>query len=146
MHVAFGATTLPKYDGKGDHVDKTKFEGRDGFSPGGALMVNMPGATATGLADAYHVDQSITSTSPTVLIEYDTGKLVPHWAELDSLSSTLSYVSKSGVDAKTFFIRPAVRLKDGARYIAAIRNVVDAGGQPLAVNPVFQALRDGTAS
>src|SRR5215472_11142585 len=51
LHVAFGATTLPKYDPKGDHVDRTKFEGRDGFSPGGALMVNMPGATTTGLAD-----------------------------------------------------------------------------------------------
>jgi hypothetical protein len=146
MHVYFGDTTLPKYDTKGDHVSKAKFEDRDGFSPGVSLMVNMPGATTTGLADAFHVEQSMTPTSPTVLVEYDTGARVPHWAELDSLSSTLSYVSKSGIDAKTFFIRPAVRLKDATRYVVAIRNVVDDNGQPLAVNPVFQALRDGTPS
>jgi hypothetical protein len=144
MHVYFGDTTLPKYDQAGDHVSKAPLEGRDGFSPGVSLMVSLPGATTTGLADAYHVDQSMTATSPTVLIEYDTGNRVPHWAELDTLPSTLSYTSKSGIDAKMFFIRPAVRLKDATRYVVAIRSVVDDSGTPLPVNPVFQALRDNT--
>ena len=146
MHVYFGDTTLPTYDGAGDHIDKTPFIGRDGFSPGGGIMTSLPGATATGLADAYHIDQSLAATSPTILMEYDTGALVPHWAELDSLSSTLSYDSNNDVDAQTFFIRPALRLKDNTRYLVAIRNVVDANGTPLPPSPVFQALRDNSAS
>jgi hypothetical protein len=146
MHLYFGATTLPAYDNQGDHIDKTPFEGRDGFSPGSSIMTHMPGATSTGLADAYHIDQSMTATSPTVLMEYDTGALVPHWAELDTLPSTQQFDSNDDSDNNTFFIRPALRLKDNTRYIVAIRNVVDANGQPLPPTPVFQALRDNTAS
>ena len=145
-HVYFGDTTLPTYDNKGDHVDKTPFIGRDGFSPGGALMANLPGATTTGLADAYHIDQSMAPTSPTVILEADTGAIVPHWAELDSLTSTDSYNSNNSVDARMFFIRPALRLKDATRYIVAIRNVVDDSGTPLPPSPVFKALRDNTSS
>jgi hypothetical protein len=146
MHVYYGDTTLPAYDEKGDHTDKTQFIQRDGFSPGGALMTNMPGATITGLADAYHIEQSVAPTSPTVLMEADTGTIVAHWAELDALTSTLSYSANNEVDAKMFFIRPAQRLKDNTRYIVAIRNVVDDSGTPLPPSPVFQALRDNTPS
>lgn len=146
MHLYFGDTTLPAYDAKGDHIDQTPFVQRDGFSPGGAIMANLPGATITGLADAYHIEQSITPTSPTVLIEADTGAIVPHWAELDSLTSTLSYSSNNDTDAQMFFIRPALRLKDNTRYVVAIRNVVDDNGVALPPSPVFQALRDNTAS
>jgi hypothetical protein len=146
MHLYFGKTTLPTYDDQGDHVDATQFEARDGFSAGSSIMTNMPGATVTGLPDAYHIEISVSPTSPTVLLEYDTGAVVPHWAELDSLPSTQSYDSNNSVDAQTFFIRPALRLKDNTRYVVAIRNVVDANGNPLPPSPVFQALRDNTAS
>src|SRR5580692_11129844 len=134
-HLYFGDTTLPLWDFVGDHVDKTPFLGRDGFSPGSSIMTFLPNATTTGLADAYHIelsmalDSSMHPTSPTVLLEADTGALVPHWAELDALSRATDN------DRQTFFIRPAVRLKDNARYIVAIRNVVDGTGTPLPVNP-----------
>ena len=136
MRVAFGQTSLPKYD-PAHHIDSTPFIARDGFSPGASIITHMPNATVTGLADPNHIEQSITTTSPTILMEYDTGKLVPHFAELDMLITTTD-------DARTFFIRPALRLKDATRYVVAIRHVVDASGTPLPVNPVFQALRDNS--
>ncbi|MGH7295124.1 MAG: hypothetical protein ACRELB_09335, partial [Polyangiaceae bacterium] len=146
MHLYFGDTTLPAYDQKGDHVDKTPWLGRDGFSPGGGIMASFPGATTTGLPDAYHIDQSVFPTSPTILMEYDTGAIVPHWAELDSLATTVTFNANNGEDASTFFIRPALRLKDNTRYIVAVRNLVDASGNVLPPSPVFQALRDNTPS
>jgi hypothetical protein len=109
-------------------------------------MTNIPGATVTGLADAYHIDQSVAPSSPTVLLEYDTAAVVPHWVELDSLTSTLSYSSNNDVDAQMFFMRPALRLKDNTRYVVAIRNVVDSNGNVIPPTPVFQALRDNTPS
>ncbi|HEY8087916.1 MAG TPA: hypothetical protein VIF09_08725, partial [Polyangiaceae bacterium] len=124
----------------------TPFIGRDGFSPAGGIMAVFPGATITGLADAYHIDQSMLPTSPTVLMEYDTGALVPHWAELDSLQTTIDYDTNNEADAQTFFIRPALRLKDNTRYLVAVRNLVDANGKTLDPSPVFKALRDNTAS
>ncbi len=139
IRVAFGKTTLPIYQQPSSHVDATPFATRDGFSASGSIIVHLPNATTTGLADPDHIADSITPTSPTVLMEADTGALVPHFAELDELPTTNDAT-------RTFFIRPVVRLKDATRYIVAIRNVVDATGAPLPVNPVFQALRDGTPS
>ncbi len=139
IHVAFGATTLPFIQQLGTHVGRTPFEARDGFSAAGSIVTHLPNATATGLPDPDHIADSITPTSPTLLMEADTGTLVPHFSEIDELPTTTD-------STRTFFIRPVVRLKDATRYIVAIRNVVDSSGTPLPVNPVFQALRDGTPS
>jgi hypothetical protein len=107
----------------------------DGFSAGVAAMAHLPGATIAGLAGPLDLERSRTDESPTVLLDAATGERVPHFAELDM---------SSGDDARrTFMIRPVVRLRDGARYIAAIRGVVDADGAPLPPSPAFAALRDG---
>ncbi len=106
----------------------------DGFSPGLPMMAHLPGATITGLPDPLTIARSLEPDSPTVLIDAATGERVPHFAELD--------MSHADDDRRAFMIRPVVRLKDGARYIVAIRNVVDQAGAPLAPSPVFKALRD----
>src|SRR4029453_9914637 len=43
-------------------------------------------------------------------------------------------------------IRPGRRLKNNGHYIVAIRHLFDGGGMPIAPDPAFQALRDGTPS
>jgi len=106
----------------------------DGFSAGLGLMAHLPGATTTGLPDPLTIARSLEPDSPTVVIDAETGERVPHFSELDA--------THAEDDRRTFIIRPVVRLKDGARYIVAIRNVVDAQGAPLAPSPVFKALRD----
>ncbi len=78
-------------------------------------------------------------TSPTLLMEYATGALVPHWDELDDLATTPD-------GSRAFFIRPAIRLKDATRYIVAIRHVKDSKGNDIAAAPAFQALRDNSSS
>jgi hypothetical protein len=133
--VAFGATTLPAYTLE-HPLDPAAWSDLDGFSPGMAPMTHMPGATIAGLPTQDSIDLSLTADSPTILLEADTGARVPHWAELD--------VSVPFPETQAFMIHPAVRLKDGARYIVAIRRVVDASGAALPPSPVFRALRDGT--
>ncbi len=97
-------------------------------------MTFLPGATATGLPDENHFADSVTTSSPTILMEADTGVLVPHLAEID--------MGTFHDDDRALMIHPVVRLKDGTRYIAAIRNVVDANGVVIAPSVAFQALRD----
>lgn len=109
----------------------------DGFSPGLGLMAHLPGATITGLPDPLTIERSLAPDSPTVVIDAETGERVPHFAELD--------MSTTEDDRRVFIIRPVQRLKDATRYIVAIRDVVDAQGQPLAPSPVFKALRDREA-
>ena len=108
----------------------------DGFSASGPILAHLPGATTTGLADPEHIEDSLLSTSPTVVMDAATGDLIAHFAELD--------MSTDVDDERAFIIRPVVRLRDNARYIVAIRNVVDELGQPLEASSAFAALRDDT--
>ncbi|MCB9754774.1 MAG: hypothetical protein H6713_32975 [Myxococcales bacterium] len=110
------------------------FSESDGFSPGSALLAYFPGVTTTGLADAKHVERSLEDDSPTVLLNAETGERVLHWAELDETTKFNA--------TRTFIIRPAVRLDDSARYVVAIRGLVDDQGAALPASPVFAALRD----
>ncbi len=142
VHVYFGKTTLPEWKAH-TTIDPTAFADRDGFSPGAAMITHLPGATATGLPSPDTIASSVaiangSPSSPTLLVEADTGALVPHFAELD--------VSNTDTTREAFLIHPMTRLKDATRYLVAIRNVVDASGQPLPANPVFAALRDNTPS
>ena len=137
VHLAFGKTTLP-VSSQGVRIGSASFATRDGFSPGGTILTHLPGATVTGLPGLATMALSVTSSSPTLLIEADTGALVAHFTELD--------VSANDPTEQAFMIHPAARLKDGTRYLVAIRNVVDASGTALPVNPVFAALRDNRPS
>jgi hypothetical protein len=137
VHVYFGKTTLPVSTSK-QTISQAPLNGRDGFSPGSNIMAHLPGATVTGLPDPNTIAASLSSSSPTVLMEADTGALVPHFSELD--------VSTTNLEEQAFMIRPALRLKDATRYLVAIRHVVDSKGKDLAPSPVFAALRDGTPS
>jgi hypothetical protein len=135
-NVYFGKATLP-VPSSHTPITKAPFEGRDGFSPGSDILTHLPGATVKGLPDPNTIAASVAKGSPTVLMEADTGALVPHFAELDVTPP---------VDQQAFMIRPALRLKDATRYLVAIRHVVDSKGKALAPSPVFAALRDGTPS
>ena len=137
--VAIGATTLPRY-GAGPHIDASLWNDSDGFSPGQPALVHLPGATVTGLPSQDTIAASIDPSSPTILLDADTGELVPHFAERDESIPTEDDAER------TLMIRPVVRLDDARRYIVAIRRVVDAGGAPIEPSPAFRALRDGEAS
>ena len=134
LHVNFTSAMLPRHARQ--KTDPAPFNALDGFSTGMTLMVHMPGATAAGLPTPSDLAASVESDSKTLLIDAETGEFVPHWSELD--------LRARNDDERTFMIRPAVRLKDAHRYIAAIRHVVDADGHDLAPTPAFVALRDGT--
>jgi hypothetical protein len=136
--VAFPKAALPAVFGAG-HIDPAPFALSDGFSTGQAPMTDLPGATITGLPTQNDIEKSISTDSPTILMEADTGALIPHFAELDVSSA-------SGDGDHALMIRPVVRLKDATRYIVAIRHVVDQSGDPIPPSPAFRALRDGTSS
>ncbi|PCC75316.1 hypothetical protein SAMN02745121_03961 [Nannocystis exedens] len=133
--VALPRNSLPMSTG-GILPETDVFAELDGFSGGLPGMVHMPGATITGLPGPWSIEISVTPDSPTIILDVDTGELVPHFTELDM---------SHGDDARrTLLIRPVTRPRDGARLIYAVRNVVDAGGEPLAPSPAFAALRDLT--
>ena len=135
--VQFGPTTLPT--AKKKHVDPAQWADSDGFSPGQAPFTHMLGATIAGFPTQDNLEFSTTTNSPTILLDAETGQLVPHFAELDVSPGT-------SAETSALMLRPVVRLKDGARYIVAIRRVKDASGSALPPSEAFQALRDSAPS
>ena len=131
--VAFKAGALPQHNGTA--TDPASWADADGFSPGGNLVTDMPGATTTGLPTQDDLPRSLGGDSPTIVLDADTGERIPHFSEID--------VSPKADNGEPFLIRPVVRLADAHRYIVAIRHVVDAQGNRLPPSPAFVALRDG---
>ena len=134
--LALSADMLPA-SGGGVPTTAAPFNQADGFSASAALLAHLPGATTTGLPSPVTIDVSLQPSSPTLLVDAETGELVPHFSELDVAGST---------ERQAFMMRPVVRLKDGHRYIAAIQGVVDGDDDLLPPSETFAALRDGSAS
>jgi hypothetical protein len=134
--VTFGATTLPQLRGAA-HVDPTLWQDRDGFSPGQAALVVLPGAVADGLPNPDTIAASLAVDAPSILMDADTGERIPHFVDLDAGSSD--------DQDRALILHPAIRLKDATRYIVAFRHVKDADGKEIAPSPVFKSLRDGAS-
>lgn len=140
MSVRFGAKTLPELFGT-TPMDPSLFYGRDGYSTLQAAVAHLPNAVAVGktaastLPDADHIaDSVVAASSPTILLEATSGKLMPHFSEID--------IQPKNAIERTLMIHPVVRLQDQTRYIVAIRNVQDDTGATIPPPPFFKALLD----
>jgi hypothetical protein len=120
----------------GVHVDVTELNRNDGFSPGSALAVRLPGVDpdASGMAPVTDMARSLDRDAPIVVIDARTGKRHPYWAELD--------VRAPDADHQLLFVRPARNFAEGRRYIVAIRGAVDQAGDAIAPSDAFRAYRD----
>lgn len=142
-HVSFKQAVLPTHTG--NPTDPAPWSDLDGFSVGMNIVTDLPFAdpSKSNLPNETTLDLSITTNSPTILLDTSTGQLVPHIAEIDVRNKkdvTYDYWDQA------FMLRPVVRLKNATRYIVAIRHVVDDKGAPLDASPEFKNLRDGKSS
>ncbi len=120
-------------------IDSSIYNDRDGFSFAAPIITAFAGGVdGSNLVSWRNYADSLTDASPTVLLEMPSGDRIAHFAELDLNAA-------DDPDHQALFIRPAVRLKGGTRYIVAIRKSLAArGGGELPISPGFQALLDGT--
>jgi hypothetical protein len=160
LRLALPEVTMPA-TGNGVRSNPDAFNEMDGFSPGIAAMTHFPGATVMGLATPDSIQDSLSATSPTVILNTTTGERLAHWVDLDE------YVvqAKLRIDAaeekpqftierdieelrqeQALMLRPAIRPEDATRYIVAIRNIRDGDGELVAPSVGFQALRDDVPS
>ncbi|KPK16047.1 MAG: hypothetical protein AMJ62_07115 [Myxococcales bacterium SG8_38] len=110
----------------------------DGFSAGSPLMTFLPGIALGQFAGPDDIDASLAEDSPSIVLDTETGELVPHFAEID--------IRASSAEQRSTMIRPVVRLRDNARYVVAFRNLRNEDGDIIEPSPAFAALRDGMSS
>lgn len=116
-------------------LDVTEWNRNDGFSPGTPMLVSAPGVDlkASRTPPIGDIGQSMAKTSPTMLIDLDTGKRLAHWVELDM---------QAPEGQRLLIVRPASELAEGHHIAVVLGELVDSGGAPLEASLGFRTYRD----
>lgn len=124
------------FNDEGSLIDTTVVYPADGFSHHpiiNAYFSDEPGAEQF----LGWLDDPAPSLEPdyvTIILDTETGDLVPHFTELDDRPSAR--------DRHALYIRPLVRLENERRYVVAIQGLVNGSGEPIAAPTGFAQLRD----
>ncbi|MCU1400193.1 MAG: hypothetical protein JWN62_3302, partial [Acidimicrobiales bacterium] len=125
---------------KGVAIDLTEWNRNDGFSPNSSLMAYVPeiDVARSQLPSWKDLQSSLADDATVVLIDTDTGKRVPLWAELDAKAT-------DPADQATI-IHPAIALTEGHHFVVGLRGMKDSSGTDIAPGVVFRAYRDRLSS
>ena len=132
--VALPGGQLPNVEGA--TFDPSEWNRNDGWSPNTPILVHIPDfdAELTRLPKQYDIEFSTTPESATVIVDLDSGQLVPHWAELDERAST--------PEEQVLILRPSFSLTETHRFAVGLRRIVGTNGVPKPASMTFQSFRD----
>ena len=139
LRVNLPAAAMP-VNTKHVRINPAAWNRNDGFSPGSAIIVHIPGldnAAAlkrTGVVPVTNIAQSLAKRQPVVVIDQGTGKRQLIWAELDVLAK-----SPGSTD---LMIHPAKLLAEGHTFIVALRNLRTKTGKLIPAPKWFARLRE----
>lgn len=136
--LAFGPTTLPATN-KGVHVDPAPYERLDGFGVGAPAVTFFADLDGSDLPGEERIAETLAEDSRILMFEVADGvaKRIPCFAEMD--------LSAKHDEDRSLIVRPAVLLREGTRYIVALRGLTTKDGAPVTPSDAFIALRDGRA-
>ena len=137
--IAFNPGSTPiNRSGKAIGIDD--FNLADGFSTGPLISVYVPGMDnqpafdRSGIVPLTEMSRTYEPSQSVLLIDARTGQRQLIWGELD-LNATEN-------SSRNLIIRPGRNLKNGRRYIVALRNMKDAEGNLITAPPGFRLYRD----
>ncbi len=126
---------------KGVRVSVAEYDRNDGFSPGSAMIVHVPGLdnaqafTRTNPVGLLNMKAAFNKSQPIVVIDEATGKRQLIYSELDANAPT--------PQATNLMVVPGKALTDGHTYIVAMRDLKDSAGNVIKAPSWFEKLRDG---
>ncbi|MEE2961987.1 MAG: hypothetical protein VYA34_14720, partial [Myxococcota bacterium] len=125
---------------QGESADTNDAIARDGFSRIPPIITtlgqDLSGTKFTGIHDDY--DASLNLNHPTLLVEADTGKLIPHFVDLDP--------NAESPERQALIIRPITNLKEATRYVVVLHHLVSVDGGGIKIPEGFKRLLSGQIS
>jgi hypothetical protein len=121
-------------------LNPADYNRNDGFSPGQLIVTRIPGLETaeafanTGPVPVTDLGAYADEDAPVVVIDAATGERHPIFTELDANPANPADV--------TLLIRPSVNWQEGHRYVVALRDLRDAGDEPIPAQRAFQLYRD----
>ncbi len=140
MRVNLPAKAMP-VNSSGQRISPAQYDRNDGFSPGSAMIVHVPGLdNARAFARTHSVGllnlrAAYARKQPIVVIDQATGRRQLIFSQLDANAST--------PQTTNLMILPAKELTEGHTYIVALRHLRNAKGHVLKAPAWFEKLRDG---
>ncbi|MGN6867893.1 MAG: hypothetical protein ACTHMY_05745 [Solirubrobacteraceae bacterium] len=137
VHLPAGAMPISR---TGQRVSVLPYDRADGFSPGSAAIVHVPGLDnpaallRTGAAGLLDIGRSLRPGQPIVMIDERTGRRVALFSELDANATSPA--------ATDLLIHPAADLANGHTYVVALRRLRTANGRLIPAPKWFERLRD----
>jgi hypothetical protein len=141
--VSLKTAAMPA-NSSGVHIDAAPYNASDGFSPGQAIVVKVPGLDSaealerTGAAPINHIGRFREADQPIVVIDAETGERWPIWTEIDS--------NASSPQDTALLIHPAKNFTAEHRYIVAMRGLETADGEQIPAPGGFRYYRDHVPS
>lgn len=125
---------------EGATLDPAAWNRNDGFSPSTPILVHVPNFSPenTPLPTEDEIGMSVTDESATVIVDLDTGLLVPHWAEMDRRATS--------PEDRALILRPAISLPETHRFAVALRDIRGPLGGQLTPPVAFRVLRDNNTT
>ncbi len=139
LRVALPAGAMP-VNSSGQRVSVAPYDRADGFSPGSAAIVHVPGLdnaaafARTGAAGVLDMAKSRGRNQPIVTVDEQTGRRQLIWSELDANATTPQTTNLLIHGAKAFV--------DGHTYVVALRNLRTGTGRLIPAPNWFERLRD----
>jgi hypothetical protein len=124
----------------GVRIDPAPYNAADGFSQGSTIVLKVPGidtvadVAANKLVPINHIGRYSDADQRVVVIDAESGKRWPIWAEIDSNATE---PSKAALE-----IHPARNFASGGHYVVALRNLEGADGAPIEAPAAFRYFRD----
>jgi hypothetical protein len=137
VHLPAGAMPVNR---TGQRASAQPYDRADGFSPGSAAIVHVPGLdnpaamARTGAAGVLDIGRSLKPDQPIAMIDERTGRRVALFSELDANATSPA--------ATDLIIHPAADLANGHTYIVALRGLRTASGRVIPAPKWFERLRD----
>ena len=139
LRVNLPAAAMP-INTSGQRVSVAPYDRADGFSPGSAAILHVPGLdnaaafARTGAAGVLDMAKSRGKNQPIVIIDEQTGRRQLVWSELDANAKTPQTTDLLIHGGKDFV--------DGHTYVVALRNLRTAAGHVISAPKWFERLRD----
>lgn len=139
LRVDLPADAMP-VNTNGVQMSVAEYDRNDGFSPGSAMIVHVPGLdnaealTQTGAAGLLNIGESLKENQPIAVIDEQTGRRVAIYSQLDANAPT--------PQTTNLMILPAKELTEGHTYVVVLRNLRNASGQLIGAPAWFEKLRD----
>ncbi|MBI2708666.1 MAG: hypothetical protein HYX34_03105 [Actinobacteria bacterium] len=133
--IAFDRASMPA-NVQGVRMDPAEWNRNDGFSPGSAVAVLVPGLdlARSAIPASTDIGASLRRDAPVVVVDAATGRRTPLWGELDATSADPA--------RRLLLVRPARALVEGHRYVVALRGLRTRTGSVISAPPAFRAYRD----